>query len=133
MIEWQAFSNALLSSDDFGVGVDTEPLARWRELLPALKQRSHARLFSEREHVYCESFADPAPAYAGNWCAKEATFKAISRFCRLSLDQIEIVHREDGSPMVQLPAPLAKRITVRVSISHDPERAIAFAVARVDA
>ena len=112
---------------DFGVGVDSELVARWRERLPSL--RRSPRLFTAREREYCDGFADPAPVYAGSWCAKEAVFKAVSRFGALTLDQIEIERLATGCPDVRLPAPLAERVSVRVSITHDAERAVAFAVA----
>jgi phosphopantetheine--protein transferase-like protein len=114
---------------DYGVGVDTEQVSRWRELLPSLRERRYRRLFTEREHGYCGSFPDAAPVYAGSWCAKEAVYKAVSRFGELTLDQIEIRRLETGLPWVQLPPALAERLHVRVSISHDTDRAIAFAVA----
>ena len=114
-------------SEDYGVGVDSEVVERWRRRLPSL--RRGARLFTEREHEYCERFADPAPVYAGSWCAKEAVFKAVSRFGTLTLDQIEIERLATGYPLVHLPRSLAQIVRVRVSITHDTERAVAFAVA----
>jgi phosphopantetheine--protein transferase-like protein len=114
---------------DYGVGVDTERVARWRELLPSLRERQHRRLFTEQEHQYCESFPDSAPVYAGSWCAKEAVFKAVARFGVLTLDQIEIERLDTGRPSVRLPLALAQQVEVQVSISHDAERAVAFAVA----
>lgn len=114
---------------DYGVGVDSEVVARWRERLPSL--RRSPRLFTEREREYCDSFADPAPVYAGSWCAKEAVFKAVSRFGVLTLDQIEIERLATGCPQVLLPVALAERVSVCVSITHDAERAVAFAVAVV--
>jgi holo-[acyl-carrier protein] synthase len=125
----------------FGVGVDTEQVARWRQLLPSLRAPSYRRLFSEHEHRYCESFADPAPVYAGHWCAKEAVFKAVSSVRQeagagdaLTIDQIEIDHVATGCPVARLPRDWAKMLRVKVSISHDTQRALAFAVAlRADA
>lgn len=114
---------------DYGVGVDSEVVARWRERLPSL--RRSARLFTQRERDYCDGFADPAPVYAGSWCAKEAVFKAVSRFGVLTVDQIEIHRLSTGCPDVRLPPALAERVSVRVSITHDAERAVAFAVAIV--
>jgi len=114
-------------NEDYGVGVDSEVIDRWRRRLPSL--RRSARLFTEREHAYCERFADPAPVYAGSWCAKEAVFKAVSRFGTLTLDQIEIERLPSGCPCVHLPRTLAALVRVRVSITHDTERAVAFAVA----
>jgi phosphopantetheine--protein transferase-like protein len=114
---------------DYGVGVDSELVARWRERLPSLR-RSH-RLFTAREREYCDRFADPAPVYAGSWCAKEAVFKAVSRFGSLTVDQIEIERLATGCPEARLPTALAERVSVHVSITHDAERAVAFAVAVV--
>lgn len=120
-------SEEMAEAADYGVGVDSEVVARWRERLPSL--RRSPRLFTAREREYCDGFADPAPVYAGSWCAKEAVFKAVSRFGVLTLDQIEIVRLATGCPDVRLPVALAERVRVRVSITHDAERAVAFAVA----
>lgn len=120
---------------DYGVGVDTEQVTRWRQLLPSLRAASHRRLFTAREHAYCASFADPAPVYAGHWCAKEAVFKALSSLfgtsldgAALTLDEIEIDHLGTGCPVARLPSAWAELARVQLSISHDVERAIAFAV-----
>jgi holo-[acyl-carrier protein] synthase len=125
-----------MSAAEYGVGVDTEQVARWRQLLPHLRATSHRRLFSEQEHCYCESFADPAPVYAGHWCAKEAVFKAVSSVHAesgvgraLTIDQIEIDHGAAGCPVARLPRAWAQVLRVKVSISHDAQRALAFAVA----
>lgn len=121
---------------NYGVGVDTEQVTRWRQLLPGLHGPSQRRLFTAREHAYCASFPDPAQVYAGHWCAKEAVFKALSSLlgasragAALTLDQIEIEHLATGCPVARVPKAWAQAAHVQLSISHDAERAMAFAVA----
>ena len=58
--------------DNFSVGIDCEDIERWRKMLPRLYKGSQQKLFSDNEHIYCKSRADPASHYAARWCAKEA-------------------------------------------------------------
>jgi len=87
-----------------------------------------AGLFTEREpRVFASAFADPAPVYAGSWCAKEAVFKAVSRFGTLTLDQIEIERLATGCPWVHLPqAARAGRARAREHHSRYGNARVAF-------
>ena len=51
------------------MGVDIEATERWRA--PDL------RLFTDDELTSCSGRANPAEAFAGTWCAKEAVVKAV--------------------------------------------------------
>ena len=81
-----------------GVGIDIEAISRFRQ--PAM------RLFRPTEIDFCSSQQDPAEAFAGRWCAKEAVVKAISGRRVLSIRDVEIL-----------------------SISHAADVAIAIAIA----
>ena len=118
---------------DVGVGIDCEDVDRWRKLVATLDSGSRRALFHPEEHAHCRSFPDPAPQYAGRWCAKEAVFKALSGFCRLSLRDIKILNRHDGRPYAVVSVPEFERLHahVRLSISHTSQTATAFAVALV--
>ena len=102
-----------------GVGVDVELVARWEE--PDL------RLFSEEEANYCRRQANPAESFAGTWCVKEATVKALSPIALLSLRDVYVGRDESGAPSVRIPS--AIQAQVMVSASHSAGIAIAMALA----
>jgi holo-[acyl-carrier protein] synthase len=110
-------------------GVDCEDVARWRSLLsdsPAALEQ----LFGEAEHRYCRSFPDPAPVYAGRWCAKEAVVKALLPRFRVATRDVAIEAREDGSPSAIVRASVDQSLAqLSVSISHSGQTALAVAVA----
>jgi holo-[acyl-carrier protein] synthase len=114
--------------DDLGVGVDCEEVARFRALLPRLDDVQRA-LFSEEEHAYCRAQPDPAPHYAGRWCAKEAVVKALAPL-RLTTRAVRILAAADGRPVAVVDLPSGEEApAVRLSISHTATTAVAFAVA----
>ncbi|MEU4423068.1 holo-ACP synthase [Actinoplanes sp. NPDC024001] len=107
---------------DIGIGVDIEEVARWR--------RPDERLFTDAERGHCRATGRPAESYAGRWCAKEATLKAVSPFLAVGLRDVEIIAAPDGCPQVRLTGAGAGWAgTVRVSIAHSPSLAVAVAVA----
>lgn len=114
------------------MGVDVESVERWRRELPRLASGGPSRaLFTEEEHAYCAGFADPAPRYAGRWCAKEAVLKALSRWVTLEPRQIEIVRGPGEAPEARVASDALPdaRIVFRLSVSHSRDTAVAFAVA----
>lgn len=113
-----------------GIGVDVEPVERWRGDRLQLDV-----LFTEAERLHCESKALRAHAYAGLWCAKEAVFKALSPFAAVTLRDIEFEHDTQGRPLVKIHTQELSWLAsmVRVSISHTTDLAVAVAVARPEA
>jgi holo-[acyl-carrier protein] synthase len=112
------------------VGVDCEEIDRWRRLL-SMPTAPDLRVFHAKEHAYCLSFADPAPHYAGRWCAKEAVVKALSRAGPLSVRDVAILSEPSGAPYVELSASRVRRATpqIAVSITHTARTALAVVVA----
>jgi phosphopantetheine--protein transferase-like protein len=117
---------------DISLGVDCESVDRWRSRPPAFLE-GQGGVFDPEEHRYCCSFSDPLPHYVGKWCAKEAVLKALCGCCQLSLRDIQILNRSDGSPYAVIDASRYARanVHVRLSISHDSRVAIAVAVAMI--
>lgn len=113
------------------IGIDIEDLDRWRGKLPDLEPDgpSH-RLFTEAEHEYCRRFPDPAPHYAGRWCAKEAVVKAVAPVARIDVRGVEIFTTTSGRPTVRLRQPEHSWLSDRLSltISHSRTAAVAAAV-----
>ena len=107
------------------LGTDCEEVLEWHGLDKTAISDPRYSLFSVREHEYCSGFDDPAPHYAGKWCAKEALQKAIFSVCPLDLRKVEVLNDEKGKPFfagVQLPDGLQ----IALSLSHS--RSVAFAV-----
>lgn len=106
------------------IGVDIEDISRFKDK----EQAFYERVFSPLEIEYCMSKRNPAPHFAARFCAKEAVFKALSSagFQDIVISQIEVYNDENGCPRIRL---LNTDINVRVhiSLSHEKEKAIAFA------
>jgi holo-[acyl-carrier protein] synthase len=84
-------------------------------------------IFSAKELRRLEGYKDPHPHAAGMFAAKEAVVKSLSFFGKKSsLRDIEIVHEEDGRPVVVLRR--EGSIACQVSISHTADLACAMAL-----
>ncbi len=101
------------------IGIDIVEVDRLRMKLennPRLKNR----FFTREEIEYCQRFSDPWPHLAGTFAAKEAVIKALGR--NPGWKKIEIIRKEDGSPVVHLHGnPLPSTL----SISHTSRTAVA--------
>lgn len=107
------------------IGVDIENISRFKD-----KERAfYERVFTQSEIEYCESKRNPAPHYAARFCAKEAVFKALSSagIGNILITQIEVYNDKNGSPRIRLLNSDIK-YKVHISLSHDKEKAIAFAM-----
>lgn len=112
------------------VGVDIEPLARWRAKAAALAPGGTLhRLFDADEHARAARRRDPMPTYAGIWCAREAAAKALRAWVRVGPRALHVRHAADGRPAIVLPPALVGHFAVDISISHSADAAIAAAVA----
>lgn len=114
-----------------GIGTDIVKIDRIKKAVEkdAFKNRCYTRQEIASASISVESLA-------GNFAAKEAVSKALGTgFSCFGLLDIEILHNERGKPYVSLHRG-AKKIAdelgvcnVHLSISHEKEYAIAFAVA----
>lgn len=114
------------------VGVDLVKVMRIEEALARFGTRFLARCFTAGERAHCG--ADPQ-RLAARFAAKEAVVKALGSGLRgLSWRDIEVCS-DGGRPAVQLhdrAAARARELGVarfELSLSHDGDYAIAFAVA----
>jgi len=121
-----------------GVGTDICRLERIEKLLRGDKKEAFLkRTFTEDEITSLPSEKRQVSYYAGRWAAKEAIAKCLGtgfgEQCRW-LD-ITIERLANGSPAVKLrdkTAETAQKMGIssfHISISHEKEYAIAFAVA----
>jgi holo-[acyl-carrier protein] synthase len=104
------------------VGIDIEKIDRFgkdknsRELINFV--------FTKKEIGQCQEKKEPAVAFAGKFCAKEAVVKALGE--KIDLREIEIINSKKGRPEVYLRG--QKRKDIQCSLSHTEELAIALAV-----
>lgn len=115
-----------------GVGCDIVSVSRIAGLLK--ETRFLGSICTEREQMYCKDRA--AETVAGLWAAKEAVSKALGTgFSGFTAKDIEVCHNEYGQPFAVLHNGAMKTAAERnvdrihLSISHEKEQAIAFAVA----
>lgn len=116
-----------------GIGTDIIEIARIAKSIQRLGQHFLDRLFSHREQEYCLRYKASERHFAGRFAAKEAIAKAFGTGIgdKLNWLDIEIVNGETGAPTVVLSERLQNQfpgVTVQVSISHNHESAIAFAL-----
>ncbi len=127
----------------WSIGIDVIEIQRFRAYTPSEYSRFYERIFNEYEFEYCTDHSDPYPHFAGIFAAKEAVFKAVSKFIPLSLSQISIHHDEKGRPLVWLEKKEiipqidgkwlknSENLVVEVSITHSSDLALAWALGYV--
>ena len=115
----------------FEVGVDIVENSRFTP--EVLKDKSFMeKYFTENEREYCFSQENPAQHFAARFAGKEAVVKALYGFgVRCLLWDVEIVHDEMSVPRVALRNGVGDGVDVKVSLSHEGEVAVGFAVALI--
>ena len=94
-------------------------------------------VFTENEIKYCESKkSSKYQHYAARFAAKEAVFKAISKYLKdkfsISWKNVEIINDEKGKPYVHLLDVDIKCDDIDISLSHIKDYAIANAIIVID-
>ena len=118
---------------DFGVGVDIESVDRFRKYRPGDPFLS--RVFTPVELDYCFSKASPAPHLAARFAAKEAIIKALYNInikedvtLKVNYKYIEIFNTARGVPIARVKGVPMAGLTLRISLSHNDDYGIAYAV-----
>lgn len=115
-----------------GIGTDITHIERIKKLSPEALDR----ILTERESEYCNRFQSPHERVAGRFAAKEAILKALGTGWSQGIgwQQIEILPDPSGAPQATLRGPALARLAslgatrCRVSISHQGDYAVAFAI-----
>ncbi len=103
------------------IGVDVVDIDKFIDLTKAFIER----VYTKNEIEYCEKFTNKQERFAGFFCVKEAFLKALD--CNiegLSLSEIEVLHKENGAPIVILYGDVKKIFSslkeknIIVSLSH---------------
>lgn len=120
-------------SDILGIGTDLVEISR----METMKDRDAfiRRYYTEKEAAYIHGRnKSAAQTMAGMFAAKEAAAKAMGTGVVFSLQDIEILHHENGMPYYRFygkAAELAKGGKAHLSVSHDGGMAIAFCVIEI--
>ena len=116
-----------------GIGTDIIEISRIEKVMNRTSSFIE-RSFTDSEIQYFKSKGLKANVVAGNFAAKEAISKAMGTgFRSFGLKDIEVLRDKLGKPVVNLSEKIyhlldVKNITIHVSISHNKENAIAYAV-----
>ena len=120
----------------YGDGVDQVNLNRVRKLLSKNKSKFESRCFTKNEILYANRFDDPSKRLGARFAGKEAVMKSLGKGWRdLNWKEIEITG--GGKPTVILYGKAAELASsenikdIHISLSHEEEMAIAFAVSEV--
>ncbi len=115
-----------------GVGCDIIEISRIEKAIE--KENFLTHCFTEREIEYFNMKHNRAESIAAGFAAKEAVSKALGTgISGFSLTDIEILHKENGRPYVNLTGGALKIADnlggkVSISMSHSKDIAMAYAV-----
>lgn len=114
-----------------GIGCDIVSVSRIAVLIADKKFLN--KVYTEHEQNYISGKGTQTAA--GLWAAKEAVSKALGTgFVGFTAKDIEIRHNESGTPQIVLyngAKTIAESVdakNIHISISHEKEQALAFAV-----
>lgn len=113
----------IFSSSSPGIGIDMTTVSRFTQYLEDRENSFIRRVFTQNETGYCFSYKNADVHLAGIFALKEATSKALG-IKQYPYIEIEVRHDENGAPEVWHNG---QKLTVKVSISHTDEYAIAIA------
>ena len=121
----------------YGIGVDQVDLKRVKRLLNKSEDKFLKRCFTEQEIKYAKRFSDPSKRLGARFAAKEAVMKSLGKGWReISWKEIEVTG--GGKPTINtfgraLATVKEKNIrSIHISLSHENENAIAFAISEKD-
>lgn len=109
------------------IGVDIVEIDRIRKLVETRGERFLGKVYAPGEVTFCSKRADRAACLAARFAAKEAFKKAIAAGVGLAWREIVVASGSDGSPRVELPAEVRKKLagTFSLSLSHSRDYAVA--------
>jgi holo-[acyl-carrier protein] synthase len=120
----------------YGVGTDIIEIGRIKRAYERSGVRFLEKIFTPGEIVFCDARKDRFSSYAARFAAKEAVLKAMGTgMTGCSLLDVEVTRPGGGRPEIVLhgaTSDMAKEkgiSTVLISISHNRDQAVAFAIA----
>lgn len=115
-------------------GTDIIEISRIRESIENTNERFLEKIYTENEIKYCESKNEQKyQHYAARFAAKEATFKALSKYLEekhVEWKNIEVLNNESGRPSINFVNKELEEIeSIDISLSHCKRYAVANVVA----
>lgn len=119
-----------------GIGTDIIEIKRLRSLAERYPGKFLNKIFTQGEQDYCSLRKDPFPSFAARFAAKEAVLKALGTGLAFGISwlDVETVTETGHEPKISLhnkAIEIAEEKGIRkvlISISHDRDNAIAFAL-----
>ncbi len=104
-------------------GTDIIEISRIKESIENTNEKFLEKIYTENEIKYCESKnANKYQHYAARFAAKEAVFKALSKYLEenhVEWKNIEVLNDEHGRPKVNFVNKELKEIeSIDISLSH---------------
>ena len=118
-------------------GTDIIEVDRIKKVIENLGNKFLNEIYTQKEIEYCESKnVTKYEHYAARFAAKEAIFKAASKFLKNKYDlkwqDMEIINDSNGRPYVNLVQGIIKEnIEIDISLSHIKDYAIANCVIKL--
>lgn len=120
----------------FGVGVDILKLKHLESLMDNYNDPFWKITFTSDEYCQGINAVNPLAFFASRFAAKEAVFKSLKVDGNaVRLNEIEVTNMQEGYPVVklldraQIIAEKKKIKSIELSISHEDDCAIAYAIA----
>lgn len=122
--------------DSISIGVDIVSTDRISKNLDKSNERFINRIYTKEEINYCRSKQNIVYHFAGKMACKEAVSKALNINWENGINwkDIEIINEKNGVPKVLLHGE-AKKVAyekkvkeIQISISHEKDYAVAFAI-----
>ena len=112
------------------IGVDIVSNERIRKAIERFGDRFLRRIYTPLELEYCKRQADWIACLSARWAGKEAVLKAVyqSKGIVLKFSEIEILGDFGKPAKVRLLREELENLNVLISLSHEREYSVAFAV-----
>ena len=125
----------MVNKKSLATGVDIVKISRITKILSSYKGKFYEKIFTEKEIEYISSKGNQSTTVAGTFAAKEAVSKVLGTgIGSIAWKDIEILRNLNGKPYVNVLGK-GKMImddlgidSIELSISHENEYAIAFAI-----
>ena len=109
----------------FGIGVDLVDGNKFIKKPYSKNSSFYNKLFLPNEIKYCLKFKNPDQHFAGKFAVKESVKKSISS--KIKFHEIETFHK-NSKPMVSLKGKYSEKFSIKVSITHEKNLAVAFVI-----
>jgi holo-[acyl-carrier protein] synthase len=115
---------------NIGVGTDIVEIHRFKIFNDPAFFTFLTKNFTPEELDYCLSRQDPAPHLAARFAGKEAVIKALYgiKITGIFFPAIEILNDEHGVPYVRINTSETEKLSVKISLSHSSDMALAFCI-----